>query len=1357
MKKRYLLLLLGIALFTSRAVAQADGWSDELLLHHQSIYLPTLDLPIPQIDESELIDGHYFRVLQFSQLPDETLHRELAAAGIELLAYLPYRAYFARIPAYLPSNRWLEWPLRSVSPIAAEWKVEPTLWTRDARSTREQTLELNIRYFAAVPREYVREQLEKRGFRITQPARHSAVLRLEAQSKDVERLSQLPFISYVEAYHDDIVLDDDNGRTLHRSNLLDGSIGNRYDGSGVAALVRDDGKIGPHIDFRGRLLLNEGDDNPAWTHGDQVSGILAGAGNRDPLFRGMAAGVDLYATTYSPDFYDGTLDLHIERDVLVTNSSYTDGCNAGYTLVTQVIDDQLYRYPTLAHVFAAGNSGQSDCGYGAGNHWGTITGGHKQGKNAITTGNLAVDGSIYRTSSRGPAFDGRIKPDLCARGQGQGSTVNDHEYDSFGGTSAAAPGMAGIVAQLHQAYRELNGGSIAPTALLKSALLNTCNELHTPGPDFRSGWGQVNAYRALRTLEDQRYATDSIGLNEEKTHSIVVPEGTQRIKIMLYWAEPPAAPNVSRSLINDLDLTVAAPDGSVHLPWLLDHFPDPNRLDAPAQRGADHLNNVEQVSFDLPEAGVYELRIAGTELPFGKIEYYWTYEIISEAIRITHPVGGENWEAGQETVIHWDAPLTTQDFTIEYSPDAGTTWQRIFQVPAERRRFMWRSPPNALTGQALIRVSRDGESSQSDTTFSIAPRPLVEVTQVCDREMAFRWFPIAEAEVYEVYQLGDKYMEPIAETTDTEYRIAIPTVTESANTWLAVKARGADWESERSVAVNNPAGDFVECIINQDLELNAIESPNQSTIEICTAYSRPVVINLRNSGEQAFTELDLAYQVDDGPVITESYSGNIAPGQSWTHTFQTPIFIEQGGQYRIQTWVTLANDENPQNNRAETTIQIIRLGDREAPEIYETFEQVPPAGWLINNPDSMQTWESYTGIGPTGVSTALLRLPHFDYLVYQALDRLVSVPVDLRNSITPALSFYRAYAPHGYSSRADSFRIDVFTDCGDTFEKSIFGAAGNRLATHPTSSTVWEPGGAEDWRERVIDLTEFAGEEILLKLVSINYRGNHFYLSDWRVFESQAPPVARISTTQDKACVDQPITVSSSSEGFGLGAFRWDFGPQASIPTAEGPGPWEVSFSTADTQSIKLWLSNPHGMDSTTIRLPVVAPPLANFNTNLEGLTINLLNQSTEASGYQWDFGDGQTSTLENPIHTYAEPGTYTIELTVFSDHCEPIRLSKTVEVSLTSSVRDRVDTLEVSVYPNPNRGDFRIQVADLTQRELVLELYTPDGLRLWREVVRSKAGWSNYRFTDLELARGLYFLRVEAEEKAKVLKVLVQ
>ena len=185
----------------------------------------------------------------------------------------------------------------------------------------------------------------------------------------------------------------------------------------------------------------------------------------------------------------------------------------------------------MIQVFSCGNSGNSNCGYGAGSGWGNITGGHKQAKNVIATANLNYNGTLVPSSSRGPASDGRIKPDIAAHGNGQISTDPNNIYNAGSGTSAAAPGISGVLAQLYQAYRELNSGLDPESGLLKTCLLNTAQDYGNTGLDFSYGWGIVNALKAVKVLEENRYQDSLIDNGESHTINFTIPEGTKEAKL----------------------------------------------------------------------------------------------------------------------------------------------------------------------------------------------------------------------------------------------------------------------------------------------------------------------------------------------------------------------------------------------------------------------------------------------------------------------------------------------------------------------------------------------------------------------------------------------------------------------------------------------------------------------------------------------------------------------------------------------------------------------------------------------------------------------------------------------------------
>ncbi len=143
-------------------------------------------------------------------------------------------------------------------------------------------------------------------------------------------------------------------------------------------MLQDDGVIGPHLDYKGRigaqfLTNNDGD------HGDHCAGIIFGAGNKDPKAKGNAFGADLYVYSFSPNYpgFAAIPTVYNSLGIRVTSASYGQGCNEGYNSLTRTLDQQVRTFPSLMHVFSAGNSGTENCGYGAGAGWGNITGGHK--------------------------------------------------------------------------------------------------------------------------------------------------------------------------------------------------------------------------------------------------------------------------------------------------------------------------------------------------------------------------------------------------------------------------------------------------------------------------------------------------------------------------------------------------------------------------------------------------------------------------------------------------------------------------------------------------------------------------------------------------------------------------------------------------------------------------------------------------------------------------------------------------------------------------------------------------------------------------------------------------------------------
>lgn len=1048
-----------------------------------------------QMPQTSFFNNGYYGWLQFEETPDMVIQDDFKVKGLELIDYIPNRVYLFYFPSSTSIEYLREAGVTSIIPVETNLKQSLEIkedliedWAMD-----NNNILLHLQYHKKVGSDLVTKEISRiSGLSILEDYKTSNIIRISIPKDNIDELLQIPFVKWIELIPAPDVKEDDRGRSLHRSSNLDTQTlsGRNYTGDGIGVVVRDDGVVGPHIDFHGRINNSQA-SGVGNTHGDGVAGILAGAGNLDPTKRGMAAGSEIYVTNYSSSFLDAATTGFIDSGAAqITNSSYGNGCNAGYTTVAQTVDAQTNGNLSLLHVFSAGNSNGNNCGYGAGGQWGNITGGHKQGKNVIATANVFSDGGLVSSSSRGPAYDGRIKPDITAHGQGQLSTDENNGYLSFGGTSGAAPGIAGVSAQLYEAYMDLNGGAMPESALIKAALLNTANDYGNVGPDFKFGWGLVNGLRAVKLLEDGRYLDDNISQGNTNNHTINIPPGTKQVRFMLYWNDPAATSGASVALVNDLDLKVTDPFNNENLPWVLDSSPNPVTLDFPATNGEDHLNNMEQVQIDEPRAGDYILEVSGFNVPMGNQHYYVVYELITENLVLTYPNGGETFESGTIEVIHWDRLETgSGDTTIEYSIDNGANWNTITSVSGNVTNINW-SVPNVVSGECLIKVSNDLDSYTSQNTFSISEVVSgVSVSQICPDEMTVTWDDMSGATSYDLYLLGEKFMEVVG--TASTNSISIPISDPTENFWVAVVAKGGNgWETRRSIAVNQQGG-LLNCTLNDDLLVQSLNNDLSSLQLVCTGDDTIMVsANILNSGQNDQTNgFLISYQLDSEPVVQENFSGSLTSGSQLVYDFVTPLEITTEGAHVLKVWTTLPGDEYLANDELQ-----IPFSSQLNPVLLNFTEDfdtngMPPPGWKIDNPDDGITWEEATGSGSDGQVTTAAFINNYSYNNPGELDIIETLVYDL-NGTDLVLNFDLAKAQYS-ASLNDGLRVEISIDCGNTF-MSIYEKNDLDLSTvNGYVGSAWAPSTTSDWRTESIDLTPYEGNSnVVFRFININGYGN---------------------------------------------------------------------------------------------------------------------------------------------------------------------------------------------------------------------------------------------------------------------------
>jgi len=165
-------------------------------------------------------------------------------------------------------------------------------------------------------------------------------------------------------------------------------------------------------------------------------------------------------------------------------------------------------------------------------------------------------------------------------------------------------------------------------------------------------------------------------------------------------------------------------------------------------------------------------------------------------------------------------------------------------------------------------------------------------------------------------------------------------------------------------------------------------------------------------------------------------------------------------------------------------------------------------------------------------------------------------------------------------------------------------------------------------------------------------------------------PVPQIAFTINDS--DQCLTgnnfifTNSSVVSSGTLTYFWQFGDN-STSTASNP---TYSYTTSGVFNVKLVATTNNGCKDSLIKSVIVFnSPVAGFTVNQseqckQGNTFSFTNTSTIGSGtmtYSWSFGDNSTSTQQNPSHSYANEGTYTVKLIVTSNNGCKDSISKTV------------------------------------------------------------------------------------------------
>jgi|GEM_PF-100171 len=1146
----------------------------------------------------------FYGIAQFESLPSNADIAELTKHGIKFGHPIPINGYVISVPASEVVRLNNQNAFFGFFPIPAQTRMSGRMLRKEFPEwmwASKDIAKLDIHIHIDSDYNYWKQRIEREtGFRIVKEDSDIGMLSVEGSLFGLDALMKMPIVEFVQEADEPGTPENFNARTSARIHGAQTNGQFPYTGENVVVGLGDDGSIGPHIDFQGRLILNKAGASNG-DHGDHVAGTIFGAGNRDPRGMGMAPAADMVYYDYPDNISDIDQD-YATYGVLITSSSYSNGCNAGYTSFTSQVDNDSRQHRSLLHVFSAGNAGTQNCGYGAGSGWGNVTGGHKIGKNVVCVANITSNDVIAGSSSRGPAADGRIKPDVGAVGTNVYSTIDPHTYGLKTGTSMSCPGVSGTLAVLYDAYMKNNAGANPSGGLMKSILMNTAQDLGNPGPDFIYGYGRVNAMYAIEAIEDANYTSDSVTNGQTKTFSITVPDQTKELKAMLYWVDPSGSLIASRKLINNLDATIISPNGTVYQPWVLDPNPSVASLSANAVRAVDSLNNAEQITITDPIAGLYTVTVDASAIPFGEQEYFITWQFVKNEISFAWPVGGESVVPFQPEVIRWHAPAGTTPFTIEMSLNGGSSWNTLSNnVPANTRLFNWTSPPSATIGNAMIRVSRSGQLILSNPFNIIAMPNNLTVDYICPDSIGLSWTASSGATDYDLFVLGNKYMDSISTSSTTSG--VILGLNPQDDHWFAVRARNGAIVGQRADAIFQAGGTF-GCVLEIDLGVNALVQPVNGSPE-CQSSNIIPSIEISNNGLDSAYNFQVHYSLTSSGGISNTQTFNITDtllaGQTEIYDFPTTTSFVSG-LYSGWATVNYAGDQNRFNDSLDLSINIlnstagIAFPSTEDFDIFNSCATATncggticslPGDWenLENGVSDAIDWRVNSGTTasnntgpnsnhtPGSISGNYLYLEATNCFIQEAT--LQTPCIDLSGAISPKLEFWY----HMYGAAMGELHIDIIAN-GVIIEDIMTPITGDQ---------------GNQWVQTSVSLSNWVGQTINLRIRGITGAAftSDMAIDDFHLVENNAAPGALFGTSTSTSCLNSPVDLLDFSSN-APNQWEWKIFPNTfqflNGTNAQDQNP-QVSFSQYGMYTVRLLASNTFGTDSIEITNVVDVSP----------------------------------------------------------------------------------------------------------------------------------------------------------------------
>ena len=228
---------------------------------------------------------------------------------------------------------------------------------------------------------------------------------------------------------------------------------------------------------------------------------------------------------------------------------------------------------------------------------------------------------------------------------------------------------------------------------------------------------------------------------------------------------------------------------------------------------------------------------------------------------------------------------------------------------------------------------------------------------------------------------------------------------------------------------------------------------------------------------------------------------------------------------------------------------------------------------------------------------------------------------------------------------------------------------------------------------------------------------------------------ASFQIDEEGGCIPHTVNFQNSSLGT-IDNFLWTF--EGGSPATSTDVEPQVIYESAGLFDVQLEVFGAQGSDNVLMDniIEVLEVPVANFDFSSPILgTINFINNSSDGTFYEWNFGDGSpVSNEEMPLHIYDIFGNFVVTLTASNEYCSN---TFTDTISILTSM-DELELADVNIFPNPTSDFITIELQDLGNAEF--EVFSIEGKRI--DFLRGE--FNNFKKIEIKsIPTGVYMISI--------------